>query len=93
MRSTLFFLEKVLDQERGNIDNDSQLADFIGVSRQSMSSYRNNGVSMNIRAAVRVAEILVVSEMEIICCVMHEQSKRPADKKFWRDRYEKYKTL
>lgn len=93
MRSSLFFLEKILDQERGRIENDSQLAAFLGISRQSMSGHRNNGTSLNIRTAVSVAEILGLDPMEVICCVMAEQAKKQEDKKFWRERYQKYKSL
>ncbi len=92
MRSSIFFLEKVLDQERGKIANDSQLAAFLGISRQSMSGHRNNGKSLAVRTAVRVAEVLSVDPMEIICCVMFEQAKKQDDKKFWKLNYEKYKS-
>lgn len=92
MKSSLYFLERLCQAKAEEIHNDAQLAKFLGVSRQAISKKRTEGGSMQIKTAVIVAEELRLNPMEVICCAMFEQAKTQQDRRFWKERFDLYKS-
>lgn len=70
---------------------DSDIAEVLGISKTTMSSYRSGTHHMSVLVAVKIAEILRIHPMETIAATMERQAKPGADKALWRHYYDKYR--
>lgn len=88
MKTTTDYLDEI-PKVIPNIRTDSQLAAQLGISRQSISNYRQNTKHMGIITAVRIAYILQLHPMETISATMYAQAKNEEEQAFWEKEYQK----
>lgn len=68
---------------------DTDIADAIGITRQTVSQYRG-GRNMSIIAAVKLAKLLGIHQMEAVAATMYHQSKTADDRGLWKATYAEY---
>lgn len=84
LRETGFWLDQV--KEKYECKSDGELSRLLGVTKAAVSLQKAGKHEMSIKQAVRVAELLHVNPMAIICGVMFHQD--PAEAEFWQSVYE-----
>jgi sugar phosphate isomerase/epimerase len=72
-------------KKRHKCKSDAELARILFTTKQAISMQRHETSSMQMKTAVRTAELLGVDPMLVICGVMHQMAASEADKQFWRD--------
>lgn len=77
-----------LDQAKRQYEckSDGELSRLLGVTKAAVSLQRAGRHEMSIKQAVKVAELLHVNPMAVICGVMYHQD--PAEAEFWLSVYE-----
>ena len=71
---------------------DSDVADAIGVSRSTLSQYRQ-GTNMSVLVAVKIAKLLNTHPMETIAATMEKQAEKAGkedERQYWQAVYTKY---
>ncbi|KLJ14547.1 hypothetical protein G1E_32240 [Pseudomonas sp. TJI-51] len=66
--------------------SDGELSRLLGVTKAAVSLQKAGRHEMSIKQAVKVAELLHVNPMAVICGVMYHQD--PAEAEFWLSVYE-----
>lgn len=93
--TTAEYLDRILKESLELNDRrlryDSDIAEALGVSKTTMSSYRHGTHHMSVIVAVKIAEILRIHPMETISATMERQAKPGPDKALWRHYYDKYR--
>lgn len=84
LRETGFWLDQVKRQYE--CKSDDELSRLLGVTKAAVSLQRAGRHEMSIKQAVKVAELLHVNPMAVICGVMYHQD--PAEAEFWLSVYE-----
>lgn len=84
LRETGFWLDQVKRQYE--CKSDGELSRLLGVTKAAVSLQRAGRHEMSIKQAVKVAELLHVKPMAVICGVMYHQD--PAEAEFWLSVYE-----
>lgn len=79
MHETGFWLEQV--RERYECKSDGELARILGVTKAAISLQKAGRHEMSVKQAVKVAELLQINPMQVICGVMFHQDTGAAD--FW----------
>jgi transcriptional regulator with XRE-family HTH domain len=79
--STVDYLDAI--RAKLEIHNDSALARALGVSRQTISSYRLKSVSMDDDVAARAAELLGVQPGTVLLDMYTERTRDPRIKSIW----------
>lgn len=85
MKTTLDYLNQVI-QEHSGIENDNQLAGFLGITRQAIYQYKQ-GQNMSVLVAIRVARTLGISPMETVSATLWAQAKTEEEQTFWAEEY------
>lgn len=93
--TTAEYLDRILKDslETGDrrIRYDSDIAEVLGISKTTMSSYRKGTHHMSVLNAVKIAEILRIHPMETIAATMERQAQSATEKTLWRHYYDKYR--
>lgn len=84
LRETGFWLDQV--KQKYECKSDGELSRLLGVTKAAVSLQRAGKHEMSIKQAVKVAELLHVNPMAVICGVMFHQD--PAEAEFWQSVYE-----
>lgn len=84
LRETGFWLGQVKRQYE--CKSNGELSRLLGVTKAAVSLQRAGRHEMSIKQAVKVAELLHVNPMAVICGVMYHQD--PAEAEFWLSVYE-----
>lgn len=87
MRTTLDFLDAV--KARHALPSDYKLAQFMGISKQVISGYRNGKSLMDDQTALKVAELLDLSPGIVLSAVHAERAKSESEKAAWNSIFEK----
>ncbi|OJA63787.1 hypothetical protein BGV68_01840 [Burkholderia ubonensis] len=88
MKTTMQWLDAV--KERLQIESDYAAAKALGVTRFSVSSWRNGRATFDDDTAFRVAEILEVNPLEVIVSCRAERAKNDDQRHAWEGRWEKF---
>lgn len=83
MRTTVEILDAI--KRRLSIASDYKLAQAMGVSRQSVSQWRNGVYHLDVFASAKAAELLGEPHIKIIAIVEAERTKRPEQVKYWKE--------
>lgn len=86
MKTTLQYLNEVVEMHRDEIASDSALSRFLGVTRQAIYQYKT-GQNMSVLVAIKVARILGIHPMETVAATLHAQSATPEEQEFWEMAY------
>lgn len=70
-------------QERHSITSDNKLATALGVTRQTISSYRTHRTHLKGETALRAAKLLGVSAGVVLAWSESERAREPAVKIAW----------
>ncbi|EGD06468.1 helix-turn-helix transcriptional regulator [Pseudomonas sp. TJI-51] len=84
LRETGFWLDQV--KQKYACKSDGELSRLLGVTKAAVSLQKAGRHEMSIKQAVKVAELLHVNPMAVICGVMYHQD--PAEAEFWLSVYE-----
>ena len=68
---------------------DTDIADAIGITRQTVSQYRG-GRNMSIIAAVKLSKLLGIHQMEAVAATMYHQAKTDEDRELWENTFKEY---
>lgn len=63
--------------------SDYRIAKEIGITRASVSAYRNQGTEFSDESAIKVAKLLDISELKILADMHAARAKDPTVKKSW----------
>lgn len=85
MKTTLDYLNEVISKHSG-IENDNQLALFLGITRQAIYQYKS-GQNMSVLVAIRVASALGINPMEPVSATLCAQAKTEEEQIFWAEEY------
>lgn len=85
MKTTLDYLNQVINKHSG-IENDNQLALFLGITRQAIYQYKH-GQNMSVLVAIRIASALGINPMEPVSATLWAQAKTEEEQRFWADEY------
>lgn len=86
MKTTLDYLNEVI-KTRGDIQNDNQLARFLGITRQAVHQYKN-GQNMSVLVALKVAVILELEPLEPVAATLSAQARTTEEAQFWENLYD-----
>lgn len=89
MKTTLDYLNQVIKKQVG-IENDNQLAVYLGITRQAIHQYKQ-GQNMSVLVAIRVAFALEITPLETVAATLYAQAKTDIERDFWREQYEEAK--
>ena len=81
MRTTLEFLDAV--KRRHQLTSDYQLARFLGVRQQTISSYRRGNSRLDEVMAIKVADALSMDRAHVLACIAAERAKSEQARKAW----------
>lgn len=87
------YLDRLIEssiQTDRSIRYDADIADATGITRQTISHYRA-GRNMSVIAAIKIAKLLGIHQMEAVAASMYHQATTEDDKKLWRETYYEYK--
>ncbi len=82
MKTTLEFIADV--KAKFGIDSDYAAAKILGVSKMTLSSYRNGKSHLGDEAACKVAELLNLDSSYVMACIASERAKKPEVKAAWK---------
>lgn len=85
MKTTLDYLNQVLAKHR-EIENDNQLAIFLGITRQAIHQYKD-GRNMSVLVAIKVAMALGINPMEPVSATLCAQAKTREEYDLWAEEY------
>ncbi len=86
MKTTLDYLNQVI-RTHTEIQNDNQLANFLGITRQAVYQYKH-GQNMSVLVAIRVAQVLDLDPLEPVAATLCAQAKSEPEQEFWRKLYD-----
>lgn len=86
MKTTLDYLNQVIKRQVG-IENDNQLATYLGITRQAIHQYKQ-GQNMSVLVAIKVAFELGLHPLETVSATLYAQAKTEAERDFWKTQYE-----
>ena len=86
MKTTLDYLNQVI-RVHTEIENDNQLAQFLGITRQAVHQYKN-GQNMSVLVALTVAKALHLHPMETVSATLYAQAKTDIERAFWKEEYD-----
>lgn len=69
---------------------DRDIAKAIDTAPSTLSQYRS-GHNMSVLVAMKLAELLGINPLEVICATMAWQAKNEDERTFWEERYHRYK--
>lgn len=81
MRTTVEFLDAV--KARHQLTSDYQLARFLGVRQQTISSYRRGNSRLDEGMAIKVADALELDHAHVLATIAAERAKTDPIKKAW----------
>lgn len=87
MKTTLDYLNQVIKRQV-SIENDNQLASYLGITRQAIHQYKH-GQNMSVLVAIKVALELEISPLETVSATLHAQAKTDIERKFWKEQYDR----
>jgi predicted transcriptional regulator len=87
MKTTLDYLNQVIKKQVG-IENDNQLATYLGITRQAIHQYKQ-GQNMSVLVAIKVAFELEIHPLETVSATLYAQAKNDLERDFWREQYER----
>lgn len=81
IHDTNWWLDRV--KERHQCKTDAELSRLLFTTKQAISMQRKGTSAMQVKSAVRAAELLEVNPMLVICGTMHQMAHTQEDKTFW----------
>lgn len=87
MKTTLDYLNQVITRQLG-IENDNQLATYLGITRQAIHQYKH-GQNMSVLVAIKIAFELEISPLETVSATLHAQAKTDVERVFWKEQYDR----
>lgn len=81
MRTTIEYLDAI-SQRNGGI-SDYAIAKKLGITRSSVSNYRNHKSFFDDSTALEVAKLLEISPVDVLINIHTERAKKPAEKAAW----------
>lgn len=75
------------------LPSDYAVAKLLGITRQTISGYRNGGKQFDDAIARRVAEVLGIHPGLVMLDMHRERSKTPEDRSVWQEIYKGFRTL
>lgn len=88
MKTTVDWL--AICKQRFNVESDYALAKRLGVSQQTISSYRTGRSRFDDDMALTVAQALHIDPLQVIASVNAERAKTPEQKARWMGVMEKF---
>jgi len=85
MKTTLDYLNQVITEHR-EIENDNQLALFLGITRQAVYQYKG-GRNMSVLVAIKVAVALGINPMETVSATLWAQAQSKEEQDLWAEEY------
>lgn len=85
MKTTLDYLNQVI-KSHPEIQNDNQLASFLGITRQAIHQYKH-GQNMSVLVALKVAAALTIHPMGPVSATLYAQAKTAEEKNFWEQEF------
>lgn len=82
MKTTLEFIADV--KSKYSIESDYAAAKLLGVSKMTMSHYRNGKGLLGDDSAIRVAELLGLDTGYVLACIASERARKPEVKAAWK---------
>lgn len=86
MKTTLDYLNEVIRKHSG-IENDNQLALYLGITRQAVHQYKT-GQNMSVLVALKIAADLEIPPLEPVAATLCAQARTEQERQFWREVYE-----
>lgn len=87
MKKTTTYLDEA--KQALGIDSDNAMANYLGVTRSSISNYRHGPNVMDDFVAAKIAGVLNIDAMIVIAAANAEREKTEDRKEFWRNFYER----
>lgn len=81
MKTTIEFLDAL--KTRYDLPSDYALAKFLGVTKASISYYRNRKSFFDDSVAEHVAKLLKIDTGYVIACVHSERARKESEKAIW----------
>jgi DNA-binding XRE family transcriptional regulator len=88
MKTTIEYLDAV--RAKLDLPSDYAIAKVLGVSRESVSAFRNAKSSMGIETCLKVGEILQIDGHAVYADGQIERAKKPEIADFWKSVSEKF---
>ena len=87
MRKSIYYFDEA--KKKLAFESDNAMAVWLGVSRATVSLWRNDVGSMDDYAAAKIAGVLGINPMEVIATANAEREKTEERKEFWQDFYKR----
>lgn len=82
MRTTLEFISDI--KSKYGIESDYAAAKLLGVTKTTMSHYRNGKGLLGDDSAMKIAQLLELDPGYVLACIAAERSKQPEVKAAWK---------
>jgi transcriptional regulator with XRE-family HTH domain len=76
-----------------DLPSDYAAAKLLGITRQTISGYRNGGKQFDDAIACRVAEVLGIHPGLVMLDMHRERAKTPQERSVWKEVFEGFLTL
>jgi hypothetical protein len=88
MMTTIEYLDAV--KARLDLPSDYAAAKALGVVNSAVSRYRHGKGTFDDLVAFKVAEILGINPLEVICAINHERAANDEQRESWTTRWENF---
>lgn len=88
MKTTIDFVRAL--KARYGLGSDYAVHKFLGVSKQSVSNWRNGNNFFDDATAIRVAGLLEIEPAYVLACVHQERAKSDAERAAWSSIIERF---